>query len=1175
MRLSKRSIHGGARSFFGRGVSFVAVVLFFTLLASVALAPIGERVAAASVRIASIVSVSGTVEVKKSGGKKYFKAYKDMPLNAGDHLKTGNKSTVTIKVQDRADEATLGGGSSLYISELRDSSGKKKSNFTLWTGSMWVKASTLVSTEDEFEVETPTAVMGVRGTNLFVAVDPKTGESMFMIASGVGEVQSKNAGKKDDKPALLYPNQMVNTYFDGKKKSEKDEVVPVSLEQFVQTAGPGVIEAIIRNKAAIDKENEELLERLRQELDSSAGIDPEQAEALDMKSISDLERLRENARNLVANLVNEAIRQKKLDPDEARKLVDEANRSLDNKIDLVNAKGQELSDKEKEKQRVAEQARQARERMQQQAEEEKARQQSEQQRLLDQIAESTRRIQEANERALAEQKRKAEEAYLKKLQEEKLKEYQEAKKKLEQENAGPAQTPTPVSTPNTPPQPTPTPLAINQPGTIEGPLEQTVSGSSSVYYGPSNGIVTIAGDLTLTGESTATGSYTLRNMVIEGNLIVNVPSGSVVLEGSVSVAGSTSIDSISGGFAAGNGLRPLVAVVEPDNGFISSAEHGNLIVNDEDGATIRLKDGARISGDLHITGGGQVLLHGVYHNDVYVDAATELRIAGDAKVMASLHIVESDVELDVQGKVLEIVTGQQVEATASVQAAQEQIEQYKQDIMFTAFNTMENGEDLSKFKQSLEAAGFELERTIDLYLLFNHLYSSYPQSLLDVKAWLKDWGELENPAPDFNQGDFTIENTPYGQQPRFVYSGYTPPAGNEGQGNEPSFEWPNWFQETIGVTLSQVHNGEVIERYYPINSLACVIEFPDECWHGDMTMFHPGEATVTIHGGRYEWNEDVWNYEYVYDDIILPFTIELPEDLTQNREWEATHFVYGDSDQIFDWSNPEYPEMVDRLWIRGSGSGTYTLQNIVITNRLIVDIPNGSLVIGDNVRFDGMGMDSAPEIEVQNVNAAANGGLVMNNLADYIKIYVNDSNEARLSVQTSPEVTKPAVMVEGPGALELVGTYEFVDVVHYMEGEQGSGSQVPSFRDIHIAAGTLIEYMSISSNTSNIRLVVDELGSILSLAVMGEPDEGHDASITNYEEMLSDLLSNLNESLTEMNYDVFRPQFESVLAFIGYGQEEITQSGAAMWVHLKNYGQSGYQSLQHVYQTLKLFGLNG
>ena len=106
MRLSERSVHAGVRNSFGRGVSFVAVVLFLTLLASVALAPIGERAAAASVRIASIVSVSGTVEVKKAGGKKYFKAYKDMPLNAGDHLKTGDKSSVTIRVQDRSEQKT-------------------------------------------------------------------------------------------------------------------------------------------------------------------------------------------------------------------------------------------------------------------------------------------------------------------------------------------------------------------------------------------------------------------------------------------------------------------------------------------------------------------------------------------------------------------------------------------------------------------------------------------------------------------------------------------------------------------------------------------------------------------------------------------------------------------------------------------------------------------------------------------------------------------------------------------------------------------------------------------------------------------------------------------------------------------------------------------------------------
>ncbi|GBG10485.1 hypothetical protein PAT3040_05219 [Paenibacillus agaridevorans] len=1595
MRLSERSVHAGVRNSFGRGVSFVAVVLFLTLLASVALAPIGERAAAASVRIASIVSVSGTVEVKKAGGKKYFKAYKDMPLNAGDHLKTGDKSSVTIRVQDRSDEATLGGGSSLYISELRDASGKKKSNFTLWTGSMWVKASTLVSTEDEFEVETPTAVMGVRGTNLFVTVDPLTGESMFMIASGVGEVFSKNNGKNDDRPSTIYPSQMLNTYFDEKKQSEKDEVVFVNLEQFVQGAGPGVIEAIIRNKAAIDKENEELLERLRQGLGPNNSLDPEKADGLNIKSIDDLERVRQNLEHFVANAVKEAIKQNKVDADAIRKLVEEANRSLDKKIDLDNAKEPVLTDKEKEQQRLAEQLKQQRDRLKQQQEQALAEQQKKQQELLAKLAEQARQKQEANQKILEEQKRKAEEEYLKKLEEEKLKAFLEAKKKLEEAAGVP--TPTPASTnagtPSTP-APTPTPPAINQPGEITGPLEQAVSGSADAIYGPVEGLVTVEGNLTIVGDDTATGVYTLRNMRIEGNLsvtvpngsvvlldsvfvagtttivdvasntfdssafhegaievqdsnngarvilqgnagrgtvritgsgtivlegsyngeviiegnaasivlkgqftgtvqvnvpnvtmtvdstaiftgtleinadgftladasnkvgqivpgpgievdqdildnaklsrlnqaadaeavlaflqegeytgaylwhaeqllsrrnnqqgsagfatwelasaaiaevlelkepgpvletggelyvempimsftfdgedpdyqewvervyevriyhesstegdplrtvavnavegqdfglatlnagrleldgsifeetgagsytlrltangrfddvihsfvlspadwlngetdltdmelvtqavmgtedrefgpsseselllkvpgnlrfagdgsgtytlrnlsvagdlIIDLPAGSVVLEDSVTVTGNTYIDGISGNFATGGGVRPLVVVTEPDEdppgaagaGFASSAQHDGMIeLRDSDGAAIRLEEVAS-AGSLQISGGGEVLLSGVYQEDVIVTpnaTAASLRIAPDAKVMARLQINAPGVELDLQGILLDIGFGQEVGATDSVFAAQDQIEQIKEDIINAGNNIRFNDvDDLSEFKQALEAAGFQLAHRLSyLYLLFleGQFYSegSYINSLLDIRDLMRSWNELPNIPPGFEEEELAIEDTPYGQPFRFVYSGFIPAPvqGGEGEGDWSEgyerFDWPDWFRQASGVTIRQTFGDEVIERYYPINQrLDCIIEMPYECgemldW--DMTAFHPGEASVIVHGG-FQYGEN-WESGVVglYEDVAdLSFTIEEPVQAEWNDNWYVTQFVYGNENKMLGPTDPEQPATVGSLTIRGSGSGTYTLQNVVIAGELTVDIPNGSLVLGDGVRFEGGQQEGTPWIIVRDVSSGDGGGLIMNGLTVKVKIDVRDPNEARLVLQTLPAGENTMIYVNGPGVLELAGASKAVDL--YDETQwMGNEEMPPSYRDIYLSEGAVIENMSVYSNAGRIRLI-DNGGKVLNLLTNGEPYGGYDSSITAYEDMLNAKLADLNEFLAASDYNAVKPEFESILEFIGIPPAAILQSGQGMWGYLRT---NSYSTLPEALYTLQYYQID-
>ncbi|QNK58790.1 FecR domain-containing protein [Paenibacillus sp. PAMC21692] len=1597
MRLSERSVHAGVRNSFGRGVSFVAVVLFLTLLASVALAPIGERAAAASVRIASIVSVSGTVEVKKAGGKKYFKAYKDMPLNAGDHLKTGDKSSVTIRVQDRSDEATLGGGSSLYISELRDASGKKKSNFTLWTGSMWVKASTLVSTEDEFEVETPTAVMGVRGTNLFVTVDPLTGESMFMIASGVGQVFSKNNGKKDDMPSTIYPSQMLNTYFDEKKQSEKDEVVFVNLEQFVQGAGPGVIEAIIKNKAAIDKENEELLERLRQGLGPNSSLDPEKADGLNVNSIEDLERFRQNLEHFVANAVKEAIKQNKVDADTIRKLVEEANRSLAKKIDLDNAKEPVLTDKEKEQQRLAEQLKQQRDRLKQQQEQALAEQQKKQQELLAKLAEQARQKQEASQKILEEQKRKAEEEYLKKLEEEKLKAFLEAKKKLEEAAGVPTPTPssTNAGTPSTP-APTPTPPAINQPGVIEGSLEQTVSGSANATYGPSEETVTVTGNLTIVGDDTATGVYTLRNMSVRGNLsvtvpngsvvlldsvsvegtttivdvaantfdssashegvievqdsnngarvilqgnagsgtvritgsgmivlegrydgvvmiegnaasivlkgqftgtvqvnvpnvtmtvdstalftgtlainanefslndisnkvghivpgsgievdqdildkaklsrlnqaanaeavlaflqeeeyagaylwhaeqllakrknqqggagfatwelawgaiaevlelkepgpaletegelsadmpilaftfdgenldyqewaervyevriyhesstegdplrtvavnsegeqdfglatlnagrlelvgsifeaagagsytlrllagerfddvihsfellptdwlsgdidltdrdqitqtivgtedrefgpsseselllevpgnlnlagdgsgtyrlrnlsiagdlVIDLPAGSVVLEDSVTVTGNTYIDGISGNFATGGGFQPLVAVTEPGEdspgaagtGFASSAQHDGMIeLRESDGAAIRLEEAAS-AGSLQISGGGEVLLSGVYQEDVIVTAnatAASLHIAPDAKVMARVQINAPGVELDLQGILLDIGFGQQVGATDSVFVAQQLIEDRKQAILDAADSlNPDEGIELSGFKQALEAAGFELDRMTYMYLLFDRLKGQEGTlySLLNIRDWLRDWSELPNNISSGfeEEAHLAIEDMPYGQPLRFVYSGFipTPVQGNEGEGEWPegpeSFDWPDWFEQASGITISQTIGDEVIERYYPINSLLSCIAMPYGCEdmsYWDMTAFHPGEASVTVHGG-FQYGED-WESGAVglYEDVAdLPFTIQQPVQAEWNDNGYVTQFVYGNENKMLGPTDPEQPATVESLTIRGSGSGTYTLQNIVITGELRVDIPNGSLVLGDGVSFYGGQQEITPLITILDVGYAADGGLIMNGLAGPVDIEVNDSNEARLELWPSTTAEVSYVTVNGPGVLKLAGTYRSVALYNDAQWN-GNEEMPPSYRDIHLSEGAVIENMSLYSNAGRIRLF-DNGGKILRLYAEGEPQGGYDSSITAYEAMLNAKLAELNEFLASSDYKEVKPGFESTLAFIGIPPAVILQSGEGMWGYLRTSNQSQpYSSLTQALNTLKYYQID-
>ena len=157
--------------------SFLSLILSFSLLFGSLSVLIVKPVDAKTVRVAIISKLSGNVTVKKGGGSKIYDAYNNMSLNQGDTVYTGDNSSVTLKLSNGDADVTLSGNAELNVSDLNSSNGNKKSKLKVWAGSIWVKVKSLAGVDDEFEVETPTAVMGVRGTQFYVFVDPATGQN--------------------------------------------------------------------------------------------------------------------------------------------------------------------------------------------------------------------------------------------------------------------------------------------------------------------------------------------------------------------------------------------------------------------------------------------------------------------------------------------------------------------------------------------------------------------------------------------------------------------------------------------------------------------------------------------------------------------------------------------------------------------------------------------------------------------------------------------------------------------------------------------------------------------------------------------------------------------------------------------------------------------------------------
>ncbi len=154
------------------------------------MAMFGTVMIALSVRVASVQSVSGSVSVLRAGTSEWIPATVDMKLYQGDEIKTGGKSKAVIEL----DDGTVMQVTSLAhmtMDQLSKSLRGKNTNIDLEVGKSWMKVKKLNVKADNFNVSTPTAVAGVRGTYFSTEVEQTT-DSTFDVFEGEVAVAQRN-----------------------------------------------------------------------------------------------------------------------------------------------------------------------------------------------------------------------------------------------------------------------------------------------------------------------------------------------------------------------------------------------------------------------------------------------------------------------------------------------------------------------------------------------------------------------------------------------------------------------------------------------------------------------------------------------------------------------------------------------------------------------------------------------------------------------------------------------------------------------------------------------------------------------------------------------------------------------------------------------------------------------
>jgi hypothetical protein len=182
---------------------FCVFLLIFTVVAP-------HAAFAKTSRVVVVKQLKGDVFIKKGGGKREFKAVDGMGLTEGDTVRTGKKSSVDL-VQEDGTSTTLGEYTNVLVADLEFENGGNQTTLKVWSGKLWNSVRNLLNANAEFNIETPTAVMGVRGTLFFVMLDEDNGTSKLSVMDGAVKIdKNTDEGERNEKPdRIVYLNQEI------------------------------------------------------------------------------------------------------------------------------------------------------------------------------------------------------------------------------------------------------------------------------------------------------------------------------------------------------------------------------------------------------------------------------------------------------------------------------------------------------------------------------------------------------------------------------------------------------------------------------------------------------------------------------------------------------------------------------------------------------------------------------------------------------------------------------------------------------------------------------------------------------------------------------------------------------------------------------------------------------
>jgi hypothetical protein len=241
-----------------------------------------RKASAGTAKAAAVIDVSGEVTVEKTTENKVYDAFIGMQLIRDDRLETGEDSFVALELDERKD-IIISENTRITIKELKELNDAEETWLQMETGAVWANIKEKLNPDSSFEIETPTAVMGVRGTKFSVLHEDDT--SIVTVIEGRVEA-AVNAesigpdGKRTVKKITQSVESLQQLIINADITTESDLIVrPLTTETLDPFTGGIVKDLIETQPESIEDETREQLDMILKEASITAAHTPGEASA--------------------------------------------------------------------------------------------------------------------------------------------------------------------------------------------------------------------------------------------------------------------------------------------------------------------------------------------------------------------------------------------------------------------------------------------------------------------------------------------------------------------------------------------------------------------------------------------------------------------------------------------------------------------------------------------------------------------------------------------------------------------------------------------------------------------------------------------------------------------------------------------------------------------------------